>query len=87
MSNQSEPELGDWEELHGTVYDGRIHWRDLFDERQKKEIAFSILYAHDFAHGTDGHNAKMIIAKLVHLLNAVQDNITFYSDEDQHKGI
>lgn len=47
-------------------------WIDNFDERQQKEIAFCELYASDFSHGTDGHNAKLIIAKMATLLDKVQ---------------
>lgn len=43
-------------------------WGTLFDDRQMKEIKFSCLYARDFNHGTDGHNAKLIIAKFVDML-------------------
>lgn len=43
-------------------------WFDEFDERQQKEIELALVYAEHFHHGTDGHNAKMIIAKLVELL-------------------
>ena len=48
---------------------GSMDWRSEFDERQLKEIEFCILYATNFKHGTDGHNAKMIIAKMVELLD------------------
>lgn len=44
-------------------------WLSNFDERQRKEIALCRLYAKDFAHGTVGHNEKMIIAKLAELLD------------------
>lgn len=44
-----------------------------FDDRQRKEIEFSRLYAKHFAHGTDGHNAKMIIAKMARLLDATEE--------------
>lgn len=47
-------------------------WRDLLDERQNAEITFSELYARDFHHGTDGHNAKMLIAKLAEMLNGIE---------------
>lgn len=43
-------------------------WQAAFDVRQMKEIEFSQVYAQDFHHGTDGHNAKLIIAKFVELL-------------------
>lgn len=44
-------------------------WFDGFDSRQRQEIEFSQVYAEEFAHGTDGHNAKMIIAKMARELN------------------
>lgn len=47
-------------------------WMNLFDERQQKEINFCLVYAQSFAHGTDGHHAKMIIAKMADILNAVE---------------
>ncbi len=40
-----------------------------FDERQRKEIELCRIYARDFHHGTDGHNAKMIIARMAELLD------------------
>lgn len=43
-------------------------WGREFDDRQMQEIKFSCLYARDFKHGTDGHNAKLIIAKFVEML-------------------
>lgn len=44
-------------------------WETHFDERQRKEIAFCLIYADDFAHGTDGHNIKLIVAKMAKLLD------------------
>lgn len=44
-------------------------WETHFDERQRKEISFCLLYADDFAHGTDGHNIRLIVAKLARLLD------------------
>lgn len=49
-----------------------MKWLEQFDERQQKEIEFSILYLNQFEHGTDGHNAKVIIAKMAQLLNKVE---------------
>ena len=40
-----------------------MNWLKLFDKRQQKEIRFSQVYVNEFEHGTDGHNAKVIIAK------------------------
>jgi len=51
---------------------GLLDWKSGFDERQLKEIEFCVLYASDFSHGTDGHNAKMIIAKMAELLDCYQ---------------
>lgn len=49
-----------------------MNWMNNFDERQQKEIEFCRLYAQDFGHGTEGHNAKLIIARMADLLNKVQ---------------
>lgn len=46
-----------------------VHWRTLFDERQLKEIDFDCLYADVYHHGTEGHNARLIIAKMARLLD------------------
>ncbi len=43
-------------------------WQSHFTERELKEIAYCQLYQRDFAHGTDGHNIRLIVAKLVGLL-------------------
>jgi hypothetical protein len=48
-------------------------WLDNFDERQRKEIELCRIYAKDFNHGTDGHNAKMIIAKMSKLLDGLEE--------------
>lgn len=44
-------------------------WLYAFSEREQNEINFAKLYARDFKHGTDGHNAKVIIAAMAHLLD------------------
>lgn len=51
-------------------------WTDQFDERQNKEIDFSRIYLRDFNHGTDGHNAKIIIAKMALLLDIADQKIS-----------
>lgn len=43
-------------------------WQAFFDERQLKEIEFCKIYAEQFRHGTDGHNIRLIVAKLVEIL-------------------
>ena len=52
----NEEELSPWMRLY-------------FDERQIKEINFDRIYAEGFHHGTDGHNMRMIIAKMAELLD------------------
>jgi hypothetical protein len=44
-------------------------WQKSFDDRQRREIELARLYAKDFHHGTTGHNALMIIAKMADLLD------------------
>lgn len=53
-----------------------MKWHNLFDERQQKEIKFSYIYSEQFGHGTDGHNAKMIIAKMASLLDKLENALT-----------
>lgn len=48
-----------------------MKWLEQFDERQQKEIEFARLYAEKFTHGTDGHNAKLIIAKMARMLDEI----------------
>lgn len=50
----------------------KLNWHKHFDERQLKEIAFSRYYARHYAHGTDGHNAKLIIAKFADLMDEAE---------------
>jgi len=45
-------------------------WKTYFTERELQEIEFSRLYQRDFSHGTDGHNSKIIIAKMVAILES-----------------
>lgn len=50
-----------------------MNWEKHFDDRQKKEIRFCRLYSSsEFSHGTDGHNAKMIVAKMSEVLSIVE---------------
>lgn len=44
-------------------------WKAQFTERELKEIAYCQLYQRDFAHGTDGHNIRLIVAKLAAILD------------------
>lgn len=45
------------------------NWKDDLTERELKEIVFCRLYAERFNHGTDGHNIRLIVAKLSDLLD------------------
>lgn len=53
----------------GTKEQG-LQWSQGFTERERKEIEFSRVYKDSFAHGTDGHNAKLIVAKMADILDA-----------------
>ena len=46
-------------------------WKARFTERELKEIEFSVLYDRDFAHDTEGRNAKIVIAKMAELLDSI----------------
>jgi len=49
------------------------NWLDNFDDRQQKEIGLAHEYVNNYNHGTTGHNALVIIAKMANLL-AEQDS-------------
>lgn len=49
-------------------------WRELFDERQRKEIKLNQLYLAEYAHGTDGHNARIIMGKMANLLDGLTED-------------
>lgn len=43
-----------------------VDWMNVeLTERERKEIEFCQVYATQFQHGTDGHNIRMLVAKLV----------------------
>ena len=62
-------------------------WLNQFDERQRKEIEFSILYLNQFEHGTDGHNAKVIIAKMAALLDKIHYALAPVDDANPDRAI
>lgn len=63
-----------------------MSWLALFDERQQKEIEFCRLYQRDFGHGTDGHNAKLIIARMAEMLFDIEKVIsTDYESDDGYR--
>lgn len=49
-----------------------LGWRRFFTAREEQEIAFNHQYARMFQHGTDGHMARMIIAKMADLLDGIE---------------
>jgi hypothetical protein len=53
-----------------------LTWRNNFDERQLKEIDFDQLYLLHFRHGTDGHNVRIVVAQLAHILDQVETTLT-----------
>lgn len=51
----------------------KMTWQTaLLTERERNEVEFNSLYAKKFAHGTDGHNARLIIAKLSGFLDYIE---------------
>lgn len=63
-------------------------WTAYFTPREMSEIRFAQTYAMTFDHGTDGHNAKIIIAKMATLLNAneIKDHPNFLRVADARGG-
>lgn len=49
------------------------NWYKALDERQQSEIEFNQLYDLSFAHGTDGHNIRVLVAKLARELARYED--------------
>lgn len=64
-----------WEEVKAAIENDHLFWLKLFDERQVNEIHFDYFYAEKYAHGTDGHNARMIIARMTELLDLISNKI------------
>lgn len=60
---------------------GNLTWRQLFSERQLKEIDFCRVYSKDFNHGTDGHNIRLVVAQMAELLDQIQDEAQKQGDE------
>lgn len=58
-----------------------MDWKSNFDERELKEIEFCVLYKQQFNHGTQAHNLRVIVAKMVSIL----DNAESVIDETNEK--
>lgn len=70
----------DWEYIRSHTFGRHIQWRELFDARQLSEIDFDTLYAKEFAHGTDGHNARLIIARLTQVVDTITRHVEFLGE-------
>jgi len=55
-----------------------MSWRSNFNTRELNEIQFSRVYLEQYNHGTDGHNAKIIMAKMASLLDKVEKEVNGY---------
>ncbi len=53
--------------------DGPSWLRDFFDERQIQEVEFCLVYVRQFRHGTDGHNGRIVLAKLARLIHLIDE--------------
>jgi hypothetical protein len=62
-------------ELVKAALSGGGDWKDLMDARQVKEISYDHIYATNFSHGTDGHNARLIIARLSDIIDALSVHV------------
>lgn len=73
-TKESEEQARKREELEAQIREATYSpaWRSKFDERQNREIDFAVFYANQFNHGTDGHNTKIIIARMATLLDALE---------------
>ena len=55
-------------------------WQEHFTERELKEIEYCKVYQRDFNHGTDGHNIRLIVAKMATILN-LRDTVLIADNE------
>jgi hypothetical protein len=73
--NLGDPVRNAWEaagEAANATNAKELQLGEYFTLRELKEIHFSQAYAEAYNHGTDGHNAKIIIAKLSYLIAGVE---------------
>lgn len=57
-----------------------MDWKSNFDERQMREIEFCVMYSEQFGHGTLGHDLRVVVAKMVSILDNAQSLV---NDEDE----
>lgn len=53
-----------------------VNWKSNFTERDLMEIEYCRIYAQNFRHGTDGHNIRLIVAKMAVLLDDEELSVT-----------
>jgi hypothetical protein len=63
------------------------HWSKNLDDRQNQEISFDVTYARIYGHGTDGHNARTLIAKLADICAAMQEELDKKRQENKQEVI
>lgn len=51
-----------------------VHWTDSLTERQIKEVQFARDYVKNFNHGTNGHNALVLIALMADILDSYDES-------------
>lgn len=61
-----------------------MDWENVLDKREKSEVDFNRVYASQYAHGTDGHNIRLLVAKLARMLDFV-DWVVHEDTSDSHK--
>jgi hypothetical protein len=66
-----------WAQVQATIEGGDINYGELLDKRQRKQIEFAQVYAREFAHGATAHNDMLLIAKLVEILDAINEGCEF----------
>lgn len=73
-----------WEQVKATIRAGHIQWAALFDERQLNEIELDVHYTQK-PFGTEGHNARLVVAKMAAILDAIAGHITFTMEDEEPK--
>lgn len=62
-----------------------MNWMEDFDTRELKEINFAQEYVRNFNHGTSGHMAYTVIAKLVEKINEMEHAINRQNKDNDVK--
>lgn len=59
-----------------------MDWKSNFDERELKEIEYAVIYKQQFNHGTLGHNIRIIVAKMVSILDNAESIINCEDEKE-----